>query len=260
MARGLKAKLRSREAGFKLAPVTANHASSNVEEANRAMLSKSERTRRQVLDAAAKVIRDNGYTRTRLQDIVASVGIHPASIYYHFSSKDAIVREVISLAISNSFRFIRDSVDALPPSALALDKIVTAIFAQMRIIMELSDYVAAAWRIMAEEPEGIYAAFRAEQRAFLRFWDDLLRTAKRDGQLRPDANLPLVRALLVGAMGWRIEYYTGGKLSSEEVAYEIVQTFLGGISNEKYRRRILADAAMVQAKSAVERAASTFRV
>jgi len=43
-------------------------------------------TRRQILDAAAKLLRQNGYASTSLRDIAAATGMKAGSLYYHFAS------------------------------------------------------------------------------------------------------------------------------------------------------------------------------
>ncbi|MCL4747363.1 MAG: TetR/AcrR family transcriptional regulator [Burkholderiaceae bacterium] len=44
-----------------------------------------------VRDAAAKLIRHNGYLATTMREIAAMAGMLPGSLYYHFSSKDELL-------------------------------------------------------------------------------------------------------------------------------------------------------------------------
>ena len=56
-------------------------------------------TRRQILDAAAKLLRQNGYASTSLRDIAAATGMKAGSLYYHFASKEEIAETVMAEGI-----------------------------------------------------------------------------------------------------------------------------------------------------------------
>lgn len=51
-------------------------------------------TRRQILDCSLKLFSGRGYARTSVRDIAQAVGITDAAIYYHFSSKRALLRSL----------------------------------------------------------------------------------------------------------------------------------------------------------------------
>jgi len=52
---------------------------------------KSEATRKRILDAAAILFGDQGYTATTLRQIAKSARIDAGSIYYYFASKEEIL-------------------------------------------------------------------------------------------------------------------------------------------------------------------------
>jgi len=51
-------------------------------------------TREKILRVAAKLFSESGYKQVTTRDIAAVVGIKSASIYYHFSSKNEILRSL----------------------------------------------------------------------------------------------------------------------------------------------------------------------
>ena len=51
--------------------------------------------REEILDAAAELFSVQGYTATSTRAIAESVGIRQASLYYHFSSKEQILAELL---------------------------------------------------------------------------------------------------------------------------------------------------------------------
>ena len=58
-------------------------------------ISKSEKSRDSILEAAAKLFRRQGYSATTLRQIAAMAEIKAGSIYYYFDSKEAILEEVL---------------------------------------------------------------------------------------------------------------------------------------------------------------------
>jgi AcrR family transcriptional regulator len=56
--------------------------------------------RQRLLDCAAQLFREKGYERTTVRDIGAAVGIQSGSIFHHFSSKEDILKAVMSEALS----------------------------------------------------------------------------------------------------------------------------------------------------------------
>src|SRR3954451_4366808 len=80
----------------------------------RGQQTKSERTRQRILDAAAEVLDERGYAEARLTDIAAGAGMQAGSLYYHFSSRDELVGEILRLGIENSWDLVAAAVAGLP--------------------------------------------------------------------------------------------------------------------------------------------------
>ncbi len=59
------------------------------------MPTKSERTRRRIVDAANQLFYRKGFNRTSFSDVVEEAGVPRGNIYYYFKTKDAMLRAVI---------------------------------------------------------------------------------------------------------------------------------------------------------------------
>ncbi len=73
-------------------------------------------TRREILDAAWQVAREQGLSQITLKDVAAVVGMQPPSLYSHFASKHSIYDAMFAQAWSEcqeSFRALPD-VSSLP--------------------------------------------------------------------------------------------------------------------------------------------------
>ncbi|TGB02066.1 ScbR family autoregulator-binding transcription factor [Streptomyces sp. MZ04] len=55
------------------------------------------RTRRAVLEAAAEVFAERGYTAATVADILKTAGVTKGALYFHFDSKEALAKGVLEL-------------------------------------------------------------------------------------------------------------------------------------------------------------------
>jgi AcrR family transcriptional regulator len=90
---------------------------------------KSERSRRQVLDAALQLFSRSGYRATSVRNIADAAGVSTGNVYHHFPDKEAIfnslLAELWALADSRRFPFRRaliagqfpDNLEALASAA-----------------------------------------------------------------------------------------------------------------------------------------------
>jgi AcrR family transcriptional regulator len=73
-------------------------------------------TREDILDEAARQFRENGYERTRLQDIAAHFGVSHAALYYYFRRKSDILVALNAAAMETLLNGARELVDVDDPA------------------------------------------------------------------------------------------------------------------------------------------------
>jgi AcrR family transcriptional regulator len=90
----------------------------------------SEPTRQRILNAAYKAFRAKGYSRVSMDEIAASTTVTKRTLYYHFTSKDALLAAVLEsqhrLALA-AFRTFGDSLSGSP------EAIVDGLFDQLAV-------------------------------------------------------------------------------------------------------------------------------
>jgi AcrR family transcriptional regulator len=74
--------------------------------------------REQILEAAAALFVDQGFSATSTRAIADRVGIRQASLYYHFAGKDDILLELLCTSVRPSLDTARALEDAAPEAAL----------------------------------------------------------------------------------------------------------------------------------------------
>src|SRR5467141_3908099 len=87
------------------------------------MSSRGELKRKQILDAAAKVLARRGYIGTQLSEIAEMAGTQSGSLYYHFESREDLIEEVLQEGVRLSFARARAVVDAMHPESTSLDRL-----------------------------------------------------------------------------------------------------------------------------------------
>jgi AcrR family transcriptional regulator len=65
-------------------------------------------TRRRIQDVARELFSEKGVQRTSLQDIASRLGITKPALYYHFSSREELVRSILQPLIDEGERFLAE--------------------------------------------------------------------------------------------------------------------------------------------------------
>ncbi len=193
--------------------------------------SKSQRTRKRILDAGASAFRRDGYASVTLKDIAALAHLKAGSLYYHFESKEEIVEEVLELGVEGVSAATREAVEALGPGADPMARLRAAVAAHLKFVLEESDYAVANIRILSQVPSKIRRRHLKRQRRYGAFWRDLFREAARARKLRTDLDLSVVRMLTLGALNWSVEWYDRqGRRSPGSIAEHLSAMLLEGLA------------------------------
>jgi len=149
---------------------------------------KSGRTRRRILDAAAELFSEQGYS-ARLSDIADRAEMKAGSLYYHFDSREELVAEVLRLGIDGSWDQVAGALARLPKSASPIERLTAAIRAHTLSIVGRSAYATAQARIVGSLPPEVARAHRKERRAYGEYWRDLFTSAQQAGQIDSDVDV-----------------------------------------------------------------------
>ena len=187
-----------------------------------------------VLYSAAKLIRTQGYAPTSLRHNASGAGMKAGSLYYHFSSKEEIVIEVLNLGVRAVHEEVQQAVQALSDNASAREAFDVAVAAHLRSLLELQDYTSANTRIFGQVPEHVRDATMAAREAYERVWTDLLKRMSNEGFLKAGIDLKLLRLFLISAMNGTLEWYQArGKRSVAQIARELSRTILHGVATSE---------------------------
>lgn len=170
-------------------------------------ISKSEKSRDSILEAAAKLFRRQGYSATTLRQIAAMAEIKAGSIYYYFDSKEAILNEVLHRGLLRVFEAVKTALKEAGKVSHRR-RIGLALEAHLVALLEASEFTSANIRIYGQLPEHLKKPHRPLRRAYARYWDQLFLDARRAGEIRADIEIVPLRIFVLGALNWTIEWFS----------------------------------------------------
>ncbi|NBE92361.1 TetR family transcriptional regulator [Nonomuraea sp. KC401] len=152
---------------------------------------KKERTRRQLIDAALRLFKDQGYEQTTINQIAEAAELSPSTFFLHFSSKDDVVFAEHRDRIDLPLLAIRDRTAGEPP----LDVLVRAINRVAASERELLNIASESGRLRVSLLLSV-PALRA--RALLVIMDAQRQVAAELQTTYPDILDPVGAATMVG--------------------------------------------------------------
>jgi AcrR family transcriptional regulator len=167
-------------------------------------------TRRQILNAAAKLLRRNGYASTSLRDVAAATGMKAGSLYYHFASKEEIAETVMAEGIDLVRAAVKKALAARPTGSDPLEDIEIAVRAHLQALHKSGDYASANIRCFNHVPGEMKQRLRKVRERYSADWRKLINRARAAGYLDADIDDEALRYGLFGVMNWTLEWLRPG--------------------------------------------------
>ncbi len=118
--------------------------------------------RDQILDAAAALFVENGFSATSTRAIAERVGIRQASLYYHFAGKDDLLVELLTTSVRPSLDVVRGLVDRVPGSVSAAGALAALVLIDVDTLARTPHNIGTLY--MLPEVQGDrYDGFRADR-------------------------------------------------------------------------------------------------
>jgi AcrR family transcriptional regulator len=147
------------------------------------------RTRRKILEAAAKVFDARGYTAASMAEILEQANVTKGGLYFHFASKEALAMAVMDE--QRHFCQISASRDSPLQEVIDLTQSVAR-------DLQVNTMLRAATRLVIE-----HGSFTSPHPSIYLMWiqrlNELLEQARADGELSPRTDIEIVAELIVGA-------------------------------------------------------------
>jgi AcrR family transcriptional regulator len=197
--------------------------------------------REDILWAAAEVLHRNGYEATTMKDIAAQVNLTAASLYHHFRNKDFLLLNVLEVGIDYTIAKLEaaaaaDLTNAQKLAGMIRSHVVSvtgnvavgaAMVFEIRAVLNLSG--KSGDDKFMEEFAARRDQFFARRDYFESLFRGVLRAGIDAGEFR-QVDADIVAKAILGAHNWvAVWFRAGGRLSGEEVADVLVDTWLAAL-------------------------------
>jgi TetR/AcrR family transcriptional regulator, cholesterol catabolism regulator len=187
--------------------------------------------RDELLELAASMFAERGLRATTVRDIADGAGILSGSLYHHFSSKEAMVDELLRGFLDWLFARYREIVDG---EANPLERLKGLFMASFEAIehrhAQVVIYQDEAQRLLSQPRFSYIEDMNRQQR---KMWVEVLNQGIDEGYLRSDLDVDLVYRFIRDTTWVSVRWYQpGGPLTAEQVGQQYLAIVLGGITAE----------------------------
>ncbi len=182
--------------------------------------------RAQIAEVAARAFSRVGYGSASMRDIAAEVGVTPAALYHHYSTKEEILYELIAGFTDDLLEMIRSELGATSDPIAGLRRVLRAHIrlletrqVETRLVIDEKKHLGPARlrRIVARERE-VYALYRDAVQAII---------ASGSGR---DLDPAVVSFALFGIVNYFYHWFKpGGTLALGEAAEQSIALVLDGL-------------------------------
>jgi len=184
--------------------------------------------RQEILDAAAHLFSTQGFATTTIRQIAERSKIESGSLYYHFRSKNELLQEIVTIAITLTSDNVRAAIRVLPEDSPARTRVETAILAHLRSLHEHIEYTSTNIRFKAQVPLAVQVQVQKMRHEYVDFWHHLLSEAEGEGAFSDDFNISLLRSLILGMLNHTVEWYDSQRGNTNEL-FEHIKVMISGI-------------------------------
>ncbi len=186
--------------------------------------------RAELVRAAGRLFLEKGYDGTTIRDIADAVGMRSGSPFYHFKSKQDMLRAVMVEGLQAALAAQEAATAGLRRPEERFRALVRS---HLHNIVEAHcefPVLIHEWRCLSEESRAEVIAVKDRYEAA---WQTTLRELKKVGLIGDDSGV--ARLLLFGALNWVVQWYRpGGGLNLDQIAERAAGLFLRA---EKTRKR-----------------------
>lgn len=190
----------------------------------------SPETRDRLLRAAAHVFRHKGYVAATLAEIGQLADVRPATILYHFESKEALLEAVMTVGSETPHEEVLRRLEGAPKDANAAERLKIAIIGHLSALLMHSDFTAAGVINFQLAPPALRKRHHDKRIAYGEVWRGLLQQAQLEGYLAGDVDLSVLRLFMIGGLNLSHEWFDPRGKSVEAVGAEITRIVLGQTS------------------------------
>jgi AcrR family transcriptional regulator len=187
--------------------------------------------RDELVRIAARLFKQQGFSKTRLIDIANAAGLDRATVYYYVGSKEELLQEAIEGMLASNLASAQ--IYAADDNLTVKEKL-TAIVEVLMVSYEehypqMYVYIEEQMHQVAQQESTWAKLIMQETRDFEKIVRQLLQDGIESGELRGDVSARLASNALFGMFNWTHRWFTpDGPLNAREIAAAFAAIFFDG--------------------------------
>lgn len=184
--------------------------------------------RAQLLALAAELFATRGFTQTTVRDIADEAGILSGSLYHHFSSKEAMLDEILRGFLGTlQERFVEIEREGESPQEV-LDALIAHAFATIHANPHAVALYQNEAGLLSRLPDFGYVDDMSRKNE--QVWIRVIKAGQKSGAFRADVDATITYRFLRDAVWSAVRWYRpGGKLKPDSLAQQYLAILHGGL-------------------------------
>lgn len=186
----------------------------------------------EILDAARTVFCEKGYEQTAVAEIALRIGVVEGTVYKYFASKRELLLKVLEHWYEEMFGdYARD----LATKNNSRDRLQLLVCRHLRTIRDYPLLCRLMFREVRSEADYHGSGLHQRNRQYTGLLVQVLDEGQRDGEIRRDVPLPLLRDMVYGAIEHHTWNYICGRgaLDIDRIAKQMTAMLCDGIATPR---------------------------
>lgn len=185
-------------------------------------------SKERILEAAMQLFAEKGKHGTRMEEVAARAGINKAMVYYYYTSKDYLYKEVLKSILQSVYSSIYSALEKTPQANDPISKVKSFLVAHFEAFSNQKIYTKIILDVHANEPEEFKNIFEA----VIKNWEknipqEMLKIFEQGmaQKIFRDINY---KHVMISIFGMNLIYYFGKSIAQALLKLEVddEQTFL----------------------------------
>lgn len=182
----------------------------------------------EILKVSKSLFKDKGYAGASMREIAEASGIETASLYYHFSSKERILKEVC-YEIADAFMLSLKELRAFDADNPVEKVLIKAISNHLDIVIANSDASAVflnEWRMLSKSNKD---SFKAARKKYESYFTHLIQQGVEQGVFKKNLNVEMATVTILSTLNSTYNWYKPSKSEDVNISKELKKILLNGI-------------------------------
>lgn len=188
-------------------------------------------SRQKIIETSVKLFNEKSYSATSVQDIVNTLGVTKAALYYYVSSKEDILFEIFDQTMATAEKRLNN---LMKEEMTVEERIRKIVFNHITAVFDEAPNISIFFTEKAHLTADNLKAINARRRKYEEIIAEVFKQGVEEGVLKKDIDILSTVYALLGMCNWLYHWYNPhGRLKPDDLAKRYSDIILFGIMNEQ---------------------------